>query len=596
MSASLWKPVQLVLATPSDDIISEVKAKLRSNDGLHVAKFNSYETVSNIVTIMHCTGRNRYRCKYTVKIEVLRDGSEGKVFEKGQHNHENLDEALDGMPPHQKAKTLKGVRDLKRPREIYEQIVHDSPTTKTCLAQVQRATHRLRKKVLSMLPTETVGALHSCLMKHEIDAHSDQHFVGVLSGWIVESKEENEKEEPNVVFTVTTKRLLYQLVEQDKGQLSSFVDADATYNLVNNAYKCLVFGTVDARHSFRIVGLAVSKKEDHVAFGKCLESIQKALKAFYEYEWNPSYVMADSAGAIHLAFSEIFPDAVIGKCFFHVKQGIRKHKSLFANVGNYENFSSDVTSLASLGNAEEYDFAWQLFKKRWRNREPEVYNWFQEHWGTERNRRWNVGSTAPGLPQVNNSLESKNRYLKLYVTKKQRLNLGIFMTRVQKELAHQSLEAERKGFPLEPENSRAVWVDAQLWLKSARSYICEAKNNKCYVPSSVLIEQMTSNEVRKELRAWRNQGGAPTTKEKFKAYIQRLNSFYELKLLPEENGIVHYSCSCAQYFKYAICKHSLGLTIHFQKKQVPPEWVATLLSEKGKVGRPTQPKHCLQKA
>jgi len=57
----------------------------------------------------------------------------------------------------------------------------------------------------------------------------------------------------------------------------------------------------------------------------------------------------------------------------------------------------------------EFDHAFALLEKRWKKREGEALTWFLKFWGTARKRRWFVGSTAPGLPNTNNSLESRNR-------------------------------------------------------------------------------------------------------------------------------------------------------------------------------------------
>jgi hypothetical protein len=87
--------------------MDEVKATFRSKDGLHLAKYNCYETVHDVVTIMHCTGRNRYGCKYAVKVKELRHGGSFDVFEKGAHNHDSMDEDVEGMPPIKRKKSYR---------------------------------------------------------------------------------------------------------------------------------------------------------------------------------------------------------------------------------------------------------------------------------------------------------------------------------------------------------------------------------------------------------------------------------------------------------------------------------------------------------
>jgi hypothetical protein len=315
-----WRPVSVVLATASPDVSSRIKEQLASEDGTGLSKFTHYWTKEAKTTLLYCCGRRRYGCFYEVKVveKISADGSADgvEVFEKGSHMHATQKDDLSGVPPHQKSKIAEALKERKRPREIYKEIVNDSPATKTTLAQVQRATNRLRKKLCSELNYDTVGDLYAFLTQHELSGESDEHKVGFLKGWKCFTRNREVDKPSEVIFAVTTKRLLFQLVQQNEGQLVAFVEADATYKLLQNSYPCLVFGTVDSLHSFRTVCLVVSKTEDWEAFAHGLNSIKSALQEFFTYNWEPAYAMADSARAIHKAFTKTFPDIVVGKCFF----------------------------------------------------------------------------------------------------------------------------------------------------------------------------------------------------------------------------------------------------------------------------------------
>jgi hypothetical protein len=92
-------------------------------------------------------------------------------------------------------------------------------------------------------------------------------------------------------FTVTTKALLHQAIKQDEGQLCSFLDTDGTYSLLSNGYACLLFGTVDASHSFHLLGFTISMKEDKRAFSTALQEAKDAYLGFFDYVWNPFFYM-----------------------------------------------------------------------------------------------------------------------------------------------------------------------------------------------------------------------------------------------------------------------------------------------------------------
>ena len=164
-----WAPMTLVLAAATEDPITQLKSQYISEDGFHISKYQSYWTKEGKMTMLHCSGRGRYNCPYEVKVLVSRNESLApKLFERGLHEHSELKENLCGIPLHQKLKIEEGVQSNKRPREIFEYILGDSPATKTNLQQVQRAANRLRKQLMSALETETVGDLRKYLQEREL--------------------------------------------------------------------------------------------------------------------------------------------------------------------------------------------------------------------------------------------------------------------------------------------------------------------------------------------------------------------------------------------------------------------------------------------
>jgi len=188
------------------------------------------------------------------------------------------------------------------------------------------------------------------------------------------------------------------------------------------------------------------------------------------------------------------------------------------------------------------------------------------------------------------------RYLKLYTTKKERLSVGVLLSRLERELGHQSRTAESVQFAISPTLERKDWVESQIWLKNAKKAISTGRGGLVFVPSNDILEkELSTKDLREKLREARTTGGDPVKGEKFRNYVRRITSFYELHVLEEKNGDIYYSCSCPQYQKYAKCKHSLGCGIHFAKNQVPEKWVATSLADKSKVGRPKKAGQCLLK-
>jgi hypothetical protein len=72
--------------------------------------------------------------------------------------------------------------------------------------------------------------------------------------------------------------------------------------------------------------------------------------------------------------------------------------------------------------------------------------------------------------------------------------------------------------------------------------------------------------------------------ETFDAYFNRRTNFYTLTPLAATSllsSFVPYSCSCTRCFKYAFCKHAIGLGIVQGNFQVPAEYSLALLGEQG---------------
>ena len=99
----------------------------------------------------------------------------------------------------------------------------------------------------------------------------------------------------------------------------------------------------------------------------------------------------------------------------------------------------------------------------------------------------------------------------------------------------------------------------------------------------------------KDMHIWSKGRTTPKAGEDFAGYHARVSAFFALKKLDAPHGPVWFSCECVPYFECAICKHSLGVTIHKRLVEVPPEYVGKSLDVKKRKGRPAHVGHCLKK-
>jgi hypothetical protein len=65
-----------------------------------------------------------------------------------------------------------------------------------------------------LLKQNIIGYLHDWLQNNELNADSAPHTVGVLPGWMARGPSNIEDTNVNIHFVLTTKTLLYCIVEQ----------------------------------------------------------------------------------------------------------------------------------------------------------------------------------------------------------------------------------------------------------------------------------------------------------------------------------------------------------------------------------------------
>jgi hypothetical protein len=528
------------------------------------------------------------------KVQTFHDG-QTKVLSKSEHDHSSCNDQVNGLPQHLKAKLHTGINQGKRPRDQFEDFLLKDKDAKVTLKQIQQAHHRLRKKVLSDLPEASVGFLHQYLASNELTLQSGLDEVGVLPGWRANGPKDIEDAASDIIFGLTSKRLLKQAVDQAGGPNCSFIMLDGTYKLTIHGYPTLIIGTMDSNHQFKVLAIFFSRKEDTLAYIDALQKVKNAIQYFFEFDWSPRQSMSDSAGAILNALVQVFPDIIQAVCYFHLKKGLKDHKPCFSSEENFEMFGADVESLSNFGEEEMFDEALSLFQIKWEKKEKVATEWIMREWGTGTNRRWFAGATEAGLPRVNNSLENYNRILKCFVTKKERQQLGFFIRKVTKELKYQTILAYREPFKVSVSMGKQLWGKSQLWARDTKKWLLKGRCENFFAPSANTKLLLNSNNTLKQHFDLYKVSQLSLASEKFAQYVSRVSSFYQLKLLQQPNESNFYSCTCVNYLKDAVCKHSLGNSLLQKKTQCPPQWVVNTLEELRKKGRPPKASASLMK-
>jgi hypothetical protein len=375
-----------------------------------------------------------------------------------------------------------------------------------------------------------------------------------------------------------------------------------------NGFPIQSVGTIDVNHHWKRIALAVTRYEDQTAFEKLLNVLKDALSNFFGFVWQPLYSVPDSAGAIQNALVEVFrPTETFGgvqvfTCYFHNKQALNNpvNKARFSSEQNRAHFESDIERIHGLSDTAAFCNAITLFKRKWIRKEKDATAWYMQHWGSS---YFHCGATPPGLPITNCILEADNRSLKMYVTEHTRLAMGTFLKFLKEELQFQSNEQRKHAFQKHLLLTRQEWGRAQLWLKSGikKNIRSSQDGTKFYVPSTKFMKQNPNANLqvlRNGIYNNRTAGSELVQNETFDDFIERATAFYTACLLPEELKMCNecvYSCTCIVFFKRAMCKHALGISIWKGGVEIPAAFKVNSLEQLKKRGRPAKVKDFMKK-
>ena len=123
--------------------------------------------------------------------------------------------------------------------------------------------------------------------------------------------------------------------------------------------------------------------------------------------------MSDFSFVFRNAISKEFPKAIQTKCFFHLKENVRKKfRSSFPDLEVYLDTLSHCITL------NEVQKLWKIVKgeilKNLKENDigKEFVKSFEENYLSKENCQWFIGASRPGFCNTNNQLEGHHRYLK----------------------------------------------------------------------------------------------------------------------------------------------------------------------------------------
>jgi hypothetical protein len=204
---------------------------------------------------------------------------------------------------------------------------------------------------------------------------------------------------------------------------------------------------------------------------------------------------------------------------------------------------------------------------------------------------------------TNNTTESFNRKIKSEALGHERHGMNRLLQVMFRFLGASSRSAQ--PFVSVPRVDIATWRKAQLWAASKAwfytvtdgyaSTVSDASYTM-YVPSARNTAAMVSAE---EAVAGSGFSVRHASLEAFKTVLdasEQFCTFADLIVAHSEFYIVQsantgplnkFSCTCPEFYKHVMCKHSLGCAIAMNLVQVPAERSIRTIGTKPKKGRPT---------
>lgn len=226
-----------------------------------------------------------------------------------------------------------------------------------------------------------------CLDFNTVPESDDSPFI--VSYQIIYDDDEDiysDEEDSNCKFRIfiSTKRLLQMASKV------TILHADATYKLVWQGFPILVIGTSDYDRHFHIIGLALCTNEKTADFKFLFKSINIGLDMIKQPKMKPEVLISDASDAIGNAFKDEFGEKIIIMCWAHMRRNIAKKVECMVEKDKQTDIIEDIETLQIVQNDAIFEKAVPLFIKKWKHKEPDFINYFDNQW-LKKHKNWYEG-------------------------------------------------------------------------------------------------------------------------------------------------------------------------------------------------------------
>jgi len=129
----------------------------------------------------------------------------------------------------------------------------------------------------------------------------------------------------------------------------------------------------------------------------------------------------DSSDATYNAVESVFPNSMILMCYFHMKQNILKNcQSMFKTEEEFNILNDMIYDIHISKSKAEYEDRVKKFDKFYKNKSiyKQVHKYITKQWLESRFNKWQIFHSPPGYANTNSNIESFNKQIKLFTSKK----------------------------------------------------------------------------------------------------------------------------------------------------------------------------------
>lgn len=312
----------------------------------------------------------------------------------------------------------------------------------------------------------------------------------------------------NFFIILSSKKLLQNIINQKNATGTTFAHVDCTYKLLANGFNLLTMGTENSSHNFRFLACCISSQETTSSYENFISTVQSALQKYFAFEWNPNYIISDAADSIHNAVSNIFPQCIHIRCFFHTLKAIKDKISRWKVPNEKKKLKDDwglishnVKLLHRSRTEENFVDLWNLVQQQWEKKYPQEFiNYFKKNFIETRKKLEWVRKELVGLNFTNNGLERLHGDLKQTYTDRKKLPLNEFLYKTLRRFIRDCSLDHVDSFANLAEPQIIVWRKALYLLKEKeRGPFFEIRENY-----ALFIKKKRSIDVFEERKRYEN--------------------------------------------------------------------------------------------